>query len=645
MNVRMVDAAVERIRQADILALVADATGRPAGAGERFVLARWRRRRAPSARDQQGRPGHEGVAAAAHGALEPAARLRRHRPGVGADRRERRSAGAGAAGAPARGRPALSRRTTSPTSPSGSSWRRSCARRCCGSRTPRSRSRARWSSTGSRSRTRRGCMRLYCSILVERESQKPILIGRGGEMIKRIGTAARQELETLLRRARVPGPAGEGEGGVARGRPAARRARLAPGRPVGAARHGRVRSSARAVMPLYKTDALILRTYKLGEADRIVVFLTRDRGKKRGVANGARRPPSPVCRGARAADAGRRRPTTNASSATWCGLSYAEPQCSPLLASSAGRARPRRLLRRADRRVGAGGRPERAAVPPGRLDVDALAAGVPTAPLARYFEYLAAAAPGGLPAARRLPSVRRRARRGGDRRVARAGRARVHLPRLHRRRRRGVSLSPDALAFLRRRGACPRCNWARCRCPRGWSANSKSVHRALMRLHLEKELRSTRVLRDLRHERGAVREAAPASTSDGWHDVSRSDPQALGVLGLPRLPPPAAARPRGRGRHVAPRDVPARARSGALERRLRPAVAAPRRRPLRGEPEPPVQAPPVPGHPEAGPGRGAAALPARASRRAASTRASTTSASKRTTGSRRRSGRGASAGR
>ena len=45
-------------------------------------------------------------------------------------------------------------------------------------------------------------------------------------------------------------------------------------------------------MPLYTADALILCTYKLGEADRIVVFLTRDRGKKRGVAKGARRPRS-----------------------------------------------------------------------------------------------------------------------------------------------------------------------------------------------------------------------------------------------------------------------------------------------------------------------------------------------------------------
>ena len=42
-------------------------------------------------------------------------------------------------------------------------------------------------------------------------------------------------------------------------------------------------------MPVYTSEALILRTYKLGEADRIVVFLTRDRGKKRGVAKGARR--------------------------------------------------------------------------------------------------------------------------------------------------------------------------------------------------------------------------------------------------------------------------------------------------------------------------------------------------------------------
>jgi GTP-binding protein Era len=36
---------------------------------------------------------------------------------------------------------------------------------------------------------------LYCTILVDRESQKPIVVGKGGAMIKQIGTAARLELE------------------------------------------------------------------------------------------------------------------------------------------------------------------------------------------------------------------------------------------------------------------------------------------------------------------------------------------------------------------------------------------------------------------------------------------------------------------
>ena len=38
-------------------------------------------------------------------------------------------------------------------------------------------------------------MRLFCTILVERESQKPIVVGKAGAMIKKIGTAARAELE------------------------------------------------------------------------------------------------------------------------------------------------------------------------------------------------------------------------------------------------------------------------------------------------------------------------------------------------------------------------------------------------------------------------------------------------------------------
>ena len=41
-------------------------------------------------------------------------------------------------------------------------------------------------------------LKLYCTILVDRESQKPIVVGRGGEMIKRIGVAAREDLERFF---------------------------------------------------------------------------------------------------------------------------------------------------------------------------------------------------------------------------------------------------------------------------------------------------------------------------------------------------------------------------------------------------------------------------------------------------------------
>ena len=128
-------------------------------------------------------------------------------------------------------------------------------------------------------------------------------------------------------------------------------------------------------MPLYTADALVLRTYKLGEADRIVVFLTRDRGKKRGVAKGARRQ--------RSRFVGALEPLTEVRVAYFekerrelVGLNYAETVRSPLsLAASASgdaaltaAARYVELLRRAARRVGAGRRRRRAAVPAGRVD-------------------------------------------------------------------------------------------------------------------------------------------------------------------------------------------------------------------------------------------------------------------------------------
>lgn len=41
---------------------------------------------------------------------------------------------------------------------------------------------------------------IHCVIYVERESQKPMIIGRGGQMLKTIGTRARHEIEKLLAR-------------------------------------------------------------------------------------------------------------------------------------------------------------------------------------------------------------------------------------------------------------------------------------------------------------------------------------------------------------------------------------------------------------------------------------------------------------
>ena len=116
-------------------------------------------------------------------------------------------------------------------------------------------------------------------------------------------------------------------------------------------------------MPVYQAEALILRTYKLGEADRIVVFLTRDRGKKRGVAKGARRPKSRYI--------GALEPMTRAGVAYYereqrelVRLNFVEPTRSPL--SGSGR-RPGacRVLRRAHRRVGPRIPHRREALPPG----------------------------------------------------------------------------------------------------------------------------------------------------------------------------------------------------------------------------------------------------------------------------------------
>jgi GTP-binding protein Era len=43
-----------------------------------------------------------------------------------------------------------------------------------------------------------GVTRIFASILVDHDSQKPIVVGKGGDMVKRIGTEARRDLEEML---------------------------------------------------------------------------------------------------------------------------------------------------------------------------------------------------------------------------------------------------------------------------------------------------------------------------------------------------------------------------------------------------------------------------------------------------------------
>ena len=213
-------------------------------------------------------------------------------------------------------------------------------------------------------------------------------------------------------------------------------------------------------MPLYTADALVLRTYKLGEADRIVVFLTRDRGKKRGVAKGARRP--------RSRFTGALEPLTEVQVAYFekerrelVGLNYAETRRSPLKFESQDAlgivSYFAELLDEWAQEADADDRLYRL----GASMLDALAVGAPVEPLARYFEYWLLRLQGVYPESRGSLSDAAMAFLAGSRTVAPSQVG-------------SVPAGPQVLREL------------------------ESVHRTLIAMHLEKTLKSDRVLRDLR---------------------------------------------------------------------------------------------------------------------------------------------------
>ena len=68
--------------------------------------------------------------------------------------------------------------------------------------------------------------RIHASIVVERDSQKGILIGKGGATLKTIGTEARAEIVPAAGDEGLPGPAREGLEGVAARSEGAQPARL-----------------------------------------------------------------------------------------------------------------------------------------------------------------------------------------------------------------------------------------------------------------------------------------------------------------------------------------------------------------------------------------------------------------------------------
>jgi len=212
-------------------------------------------------------------------------------------------------------------------------------------------------------------------------------------------------------------------------------------------------------MPLYTSDALILRTYKLGESDRIVVFLTRDRGKKRGVAKNARQ--------SRRRFGGALEPLT-------CGrvgyfererrelvrLDYVEQRRSPLSSPNGEVLGYAEYFAELIDEWAPEGDPSETLYRLGVSMVEAMVRGVPIEPLARYFEYWLLRLQGVYEDGREMSS---HARAFLD---AVRGSSPLALG--------GVKVSPHTLREL------------------------EAAHRELIAVHLEKDLKSVRVLRDMR---------------------------------------------------------------------------------------------------------------------------------------------------
>ena len=247
-------------------------------------------------------------------------------------------------------------------------------------------------------------------------------------------------------------------------------------------------------MPVYQAEALILRTYKLGEADRIVVFLTRDRGKKRGVAKGARRP--------RSRYTGALEPMTRAGVAYYereqrelVRLNFVEPTRSPLAASGDALGYVGYFAELIDEWA-----PEAHADEKlyrlGASVVEALADGVEVEPLARYFEYWLLRLQGVYPSIRRCPGCGEPLSAG----ASMPPRESVFVCGACAPPAGGTALSAEAMVFLRLVASSAPDGVGQ-RLGARAARELETVHRRLISVHLEKELKSARVLREMRQAR------------------------------------------------------------------------------------------------------------------------------------------------
>jgi DNA repair protein RecO (recombination protein O) len=212
-------------------------------------------------------------------------------------------------------------------------------------------------------------------------------------------------------------------------------------------------------MPLHTADALVLRTYKLGEADRIVVFLTADRGKKRGVAEHARRP--------RSRFQAALEPLTHVRVAYFekerrelVGINYAEPITSPLVAAGPEALGYSHYFAELIDEWSAEADADERVFRLGTATLGALVTGVPVEPLARYFECWLLKLQGVYPADLSISAEATRFVEGVRR------------------------VTPAAVESL---GATPRA-----------LRELEHVHRMLIRSHLDREPRSIRVIHEMR---------------------------------------------------------------------------------------------------------------------------------------------------